>query len=148
MCKITDLVQDAVECVAKLICSKNKAVEYDDLVQEGLLECFKHGKGGQLLSYYKMIAKRIMFRYIEKNKNRGIILNTVGGDRKSKKFKKEQDILEGLDFVSLESLSDRMSDTPVHFGNKAIVPNYDTDDSDHIFDNDRLTDKWLQGRNI
>jgi len=148
MCKINNVIQDLVEYEARKLARSNAGIEFDDLVQEGLIPMLSDSvKPDQAKRYYKKIAFTAMLDYIEKEKNHGIVINKHGGDRKSDKFKNQQDLLDNMHVVSLDSLSTELPDTPLHFGIKTSVPDYD--DYDYpASSNDRLTENYLKGRDV
>ena len=86
-------------------------------------------------------------KHITKEKRHGIVVNKHGGDRKSGKFKKEQECGTKISFVSLDALSTELPEEPLPWGTKTSVPNYDNYDYPES-GNDRTTDKWLRKGDI
>jgi len=149
MAVITDLIQDEVEYAAKYIKRTNCSVEYGDLVQEGFMAMLSDKvKANQKKAYYKKIAFNAMLKYIGKEKNQGIVVNTHGGDRKSDTFKDQQELTHNVNVVSIDGVTQYVSDIPLHFEReKGIPPDYDNVDYDIWYsDSDAIMENWLKGK--
>ena len=146
MAVINDLIQDIVEYEAHRLANTNPGIEYDDLLQEGLLAMSNDDvKPDQKKAYYKKIAFNCMLAWIKLQKMGGIVINKHGGDRKSPTFKRQQELMNNIHVVSLDGLSVELPDKPILFGKKTNAPDYDTHDYPQS-KNDRMTDAFLKGR--
>lgn len=106
MCLINDLTDDIVKYEARKLASSNKDVTFDDLFQEGRLSILEDARSEQKKAYYKKIARGAMLEYIQIEKRRGIVVNTYGGDRKSKLFKAQQTFIKNIKHISLEDIKE------------------------------------------
>ena len=139
MAKITNDIEDMADVLSNQL--KRKGVDREDLKQEGLVEILESCKEGESKEYYFIAMRHRMLKYLNQEKKRGMIMNTYGGDRKSKKYIKSP-LQDHIEFVNLTYI-DCHDKTK-----KRAKPNYDNVECESLNDIDQQTESYLNGRDF
>ena len=138
MCYVTKRICGVINQEAHNMCRTNPKHMFDDLYANALLRIYEFGKSGQLDAYYREMGRNSMISTLEKETLRGGVLNTHGGDRKSKDF------FSAIKPV-IEQIESEPLDRPLKFGKKKFTVG-DPDRSDFNSSiNDKSIDDWLKG---
>ena len=137
MAKITNEIEDMADILSKQF--KRKGIDSEDLKQEGLVEILEGCKDDESKEYYFISMRHRMLKFLQQEKKHGVVMNTHGGDRKSKKFIKSP-LKDHLEFVNFCRVQDN------HNGKTKIAPNYNQVEYDTLSEVDQETESYLNGR--
>lgn len=138
MCYVTKRICGIVRQEAHKMCRTNPKHLFDDLYANALIHIYEYGKSGQLNAYYGEISRNSMVSTLENEKLRGGVLNTHGGDRKSREF------INTIKPI-LEQLSPDREEKSLRFGKKKPVVGDPDRSGFNPSGNDKNMDNWLKG---